>query len=76
MVNQLEATPLRTKFSMDNEFIVEPENIVDTRENIARVTCGVVVLWKELLEHQQTWVLIRDLAQHFPHFHRVQFFCF
>lgn len=52
--------------STEGEFVVEPQDVLDTRYTSGHLE--VLVSWKSLPEHENTWLLIRDLKHQFLEF--------
>lgn len=58
-------TTLPAAFSPLDEFVVEPDDIIDTRYD-EEGRLEVLVTWKGLATHESTWMGVRDLKHQFP----------
>ncbi|CAA7028493.1 unnamed protein product [Microthlaspi erraticum] len=57
--------PLPSVFSANNELIVEPESVLDSRYNDDG-HLEVLLSWKDLPDHEKTWVRMSEALQQFP----------
>ena len=62
-----EVTDLPTSLSYDDEFVIEPDDIIDTRYD-EEGRWEVLITWKGLPAHENTWMLVRELKHQFPHY--------
>ena len=62
-----EVTDLPTSLSYDDEFVIEPDDIIDTRYD-EEGRLEVLITWKGLPAHENTWMLVRELKHQFPHY--------
>lgn len=51
--------------SNEDEWVIEPEEIIDTRYT-EDGHLEVLVVWKGLPAHESSWLLVRDLKHQFP----------
>lgn len=59
--------PLPSVLSDMDEFILEPLELLDTRYNAQGYLEGLVS-WRGLPNHENSWVIVKELVQQFPTF--------
>lgn len=65
--SSVEVQELPSALSRDDEFVVEPDEIVDTRYT-EDGHLEVLITWKGLPTHESSWLLVREVKHQFPSF--------
>lgn len=60
-------TDLPTSLSKDDEFVLEPDDIVDTCDD-DEGCLEVMLTWKGLATHECTWMLVKEFKHQFPQY--------